>query len=187
MEFIINIVISAIIAGIVYVCLFQKPDFTPDKSRPTTGSELLFPGNPAKITSMSQLKKFTVDELAMYNGRQTEGEKLIYISIGGKVFDCTPGVQVYGPGGPYEMFAGRDISLAAAKFSKEDQYLDKPDLTGISSAEKDSFFHFYNLLYGKYHMVGLLEGVDYKQQLAENKAKELKTPAPYLGKGDKPQ
>lgn len=120
------------------------------------------------IRSKDQLRTFTLDDLRQYDGKDG---RPIYISIGGKVFDCTMGVSFYGPGGPYEMFAGRDISLAAAKFSKEEKYLDQPSLIDITPAEKDSFFHFYNMLYGKYHMIGLLDGINYAEQLEQMKAK----------------
>ena len=121
------------------------------------------------IRSKDQLKNFTLTELRQFDGK--EGRK-IYISIGGKVFDCTPGVSFYGPGGPYEMFAGRDISLAAAKFSKDEVHLESPSLVDITPAEKDSFFHFYNMLYGKYHIIGLLEGNNYAEQLEKMKEKQ---------------
>jgi membrane-associated progesterone receptor component len=154
----------------------MKPDHTPHPSRKTTGDDILFPGNPAMITSLDQLKPFTLEELAKYSGK--EGSP-IYISIGGKVFDCSAGVGFYGPGGAYELFAGRDISLAAAKFSKEEKYLDSPDLTNITPAEKDSFFHFYNMLYGKYPMIGTLLGSTYSEQLSQQKARQAKIVPPY--------
>ena len=163
-ELIGNFIFALIIAFIGYIFIFHKPDFTPDHTRPTTNADILYPGNPAQIRSMSQLQNFTLNSLWQYDGK--DGREL-YISIGGKVFDCSTGRQFYGPGEPYEMFAGRDISLAAAKFSKEEKYLDLPDLRGITPAERDSFFHFYNMLYGKYPIIGLLEGVDYKQQLEQ--------------------
>lgn len=118
------------------------------------------------IRSKDQLKTFSLTELHTFDGKDG---KPIYISIGGKVFDCSAGTNFYGEGGPYEKFAGHDISLAAAKFSKEEKYLDVQTLENITPAEKDSFFHFYNMLYGKYHIVGLLEGNNYAEQLKSAK------------------
>jgi membrane-associated progesterone receptor component len=131
---------------------------------------------------MDQLRSFTIDELKEFNG--IDGKPL-YVSIGGKVFDCTPGMSFYGPGGPYEMFAGRDISLAAAKFSKEDIYLQNPSLVDITESEKESFFTFYNMLYGKYNLIGILTGVDYSKQLEQMKQKQVNLMNKLASKGVK--
>ena len=43
------------------------------------------------------------------------------MAVRGKVFDVTPGRNFYGPGGPYQNFAGRDASrgLACQSFDME--------------------------------------------------------------------
>ena len=46
----------------------------------------------------------------MYNG--TDPSKPIYLAINSTVFDVTAGKHTYGPGGSYEVFAGRDASRA---------------------------------------------------------------------------
>lgn len=47
----------------------------------------------------------------------------------GKVFDVSPGRNFYGPGGPYENFAGRDASRGLACGSFDEDMLTK-DLNG---------------------------------------------------------
>lgn len=121
---------------------------------------------------MDQLKSFTIEELRKFDGKN---DQPLYVSIGGKVFDCTPGMSFYGPGGPYEMFAGRDISLAAAKFSTELKWLENPSLSEITPSERESFFTFYNMLYGKYHLIGTLADVDYSAQLEDMKRKHMES------------
>ncbi len=46
----------------------------------------------------------------MYNGR--DPKKPIYVSILGDVFDVTEGRRIYGPGGFYSFFSGKDASRA---------------------------------------------------------------------------
>ena len=61
----------------------------------------------------------------------------------GKVYDVTPGRNFYGPGGPYENFAGRDATrgLACQSFDEEmltknlDGPLDKCDDLGADQLE----------------------------------------------------
>ncbi|CDR98718.1 related to FSH3-putative serine hydrolase [Sporisorium scitamineum] len=55
-------------------------------------------------------KIFSLPELAMYNGR--DPNKPIYIAILGDVYDVTEGRRIYGPGGYYSFFSGRDASRA---------------------------------------------------------------------------
>ncbi|PWN49762.1 hypothetical protein IE53DRAFT_387994 [Violaceomyces palustris] len=51
---------------------------------------------------------YSLPELALYNGR--DPEKPILLSIMGDVYDVTAGSRIYGPGGGYEFFSGRDAS-----------------------------------------------------------------------------
>ncbi|KIX07396.1 uncharacterized protein Z518_02049 [Rhinocladiella mackenziei CBS 650.93] len=52
----------------------------------------------------------TPEQLALYNG--TDPQKPIYLAINGTIFDVTEGKRTYGPGGSYEVFAGRDATRA---------------------------------------------------------------------------
>ncbi len=54
--------------------------------------------------------QLTPDQLALYNG--TDPKKPIYLAINGTIFDVTEGRHTYGPGGSYEVFAGRDATRA---------------------------------------------------------------------------
>lgn len=53
---------------------------------------------------------FSLPELAMYNGR--DPKKPVYIAILGDVYDVTEGRGIYGRGGYYSFFSGRDASRA---------------------------------------------------------------------------
>ncbi|PWY99861.1 hypothetical protein BCV70DRAFT_176771 [Testicularia cyperi] len=53
---------------------------------------------------------FSLPELAMYNGR--DPKKPVYLAILGEVYDVSAGRRMYGPGGSYAFFGGKDASRA---------------------------------------------------------------------------
>jgi len=63
-------------------------------------------------------KTFTPPTLLPYNGT---ANMPVYLAVRGRVFDVTPGRNFYGPGGPYQNFAGRDASrgLACGSFDAD--------------------------------------------------------------------
>ncbi|KAK3390767.1 cytochrome b5-like heme/steroid binding domain-containing protein [Podospora didyma] len=69
---------------------------------------------------------FTPRTLLPFNG---EDNKPVYLAVRGRVFDVTRGRNFYGPGGPYENFAGRDASRGLACGSFDESMLTK-DLDG---------------------------------------------------------
>ncbi|KIW10547.1 hypothetical protein PV08_11511 [Exophiala spinifera] len=69
---------------------------------------------------------FTPRTLLKYNG--TDGMP-VYLAVRGKVYDVTSGRNFYGPGGPYENFAGRDATRGLACQSFDEEMLTK-DLDG---------------------------------------------------------
>ena len=78
--------------------------------------------------------------------------------IKNKVFDCT-GSPFYSPGGPYEMFAGRDVSIACALNSLEVEHLDKPwdpDATDLKFSQMESLQDFFLRFCQKYPIRGNL-------------------------------
>lgn len=61
---------------------------------------------------------FTADELIKFRG---ENGTPLYISVKGKVYDCTEAADFYGPGKPYAVFAGRDVTRCLAKMLISDE------------------------------------------------------------------
>merc|ERR1711963_918179 len=49
----------------------------------------------------------------------------LWTSLLGRVYDVTSGNEFFGPGGPYEMFAGHDGTYMLAVMSLKKQFLDK--------------------------------------------------------------
>ena len=76
-------------------------------------------------------RNFTQKQLADFDGKQCEktgDTKAIYLSVNGIVFDVSNGRNFYGPGGPYEAFAGHECGVALAKMSLDTVHRD--DLAG---------------------------------------------------------
>lgn len=102
---------------------------------------------------------FTPRELLPYNG--LEGMP-VYLAVRGRIFDVTSGRNFYGPGGPYENFAGRDASrgLACHSFDADmltkdlDGPLDKLD--GLGPEEMESLRGWEERFESKYLVVGKL-------------------------------
>lgn len=82
---------------------------------------------------------FTPRTLLKFNGLPSQPynpEGKVYIAVKGKVHDVTSGRNFYGPGGPYENFAGRDATRGLACQSFDDDMLTK-DLDGPLDDCKD--------------------------------------------------
>lgn len=75
----------------------------------------------------------SLDELSLYNG--TDPALPIYLAIYGKVYDVSNGRSIYGPGGSYSFFSGRDSARAFTTgcFNKPDEFT--YDLRGLDMHE----------------------------------------------------
>ena len=89
----------------------------------------------------------------------------VYLAVRGNVFDVTPGRNFYGPGGPYENFAGRDATRGLASGSFDDDVLTKDlegpldDLKGLGQSELDALEDWEGRFTEKYLVVGKLVAV----------------------------
>ena len=88
--------------------------------RPTSPSTL--PKGPPPVVFTT----YTPRTLLRFNG---ENGAPVFLAVKGKVYDVSPGRNFYGPGGPYENFAGRDATRGLACQSFDDEMLTK-DLEG---------------------------------------------------------
>ncbi|KAJ5390667.1 Damage response protein 1 [Penicillium cataractarum] len=78
-------------------------------------------------------RTYTPKTLIEFNG---EDGRPVFLAVRGRVFDVSPGRNFYGPGGPYENFAGRDASRGLAHQSFDEEMLTK-DLSGPLDDLKD--------------------------------------------------
>ncbi|MGD8823466.1 MAG: cytochrome b5-like heme/steroid binding domain-containing protein [Myxococcales bacterium] len=103
----------------------------------------------------AEVRDYTLHELSEFDG--SDPGKPLLIAIRGHVYDVTRGRDFYGPGGPYEMFAGKDCTRALAKVS-----FDPPDFTGdvegLDREELAKLEEWIELFEGKYRRVGTLIG-----------------------------
>lgn len=79
-------------------------------------------------------RNFTTKQLRYFDGatnENTDEAKPVYLSLAGVVYDVSAGRNFYGPGGPYEVFAGRECGVALARMSFDESLLD--DVTACES------------------------------------------------------
>lgn len=121
----INIILLSLFLALAYYRLRPAPAAT-------------LPQGPAPIV----FRTFTPRTLLKYNGEKSamNPDALVYLAVKGKVHDVTGGRNFYGPGGPYENFAGRDATRGLACQSFDEEMLTK-DLDGplddCSDLDKD--------------------------------------------------
>lgn len=106
-----------------------------------------------KKASHKQTMEITEQQLKAFDG--TDGNKPIYVAIKGRIFDVTGGKSVYGPGGAYAMFAGKDASRALAKMTKNDEDV-CGSLDGLSDKELGVLADWEKKFEAKYPVVGRL-------------------------------
>ena len=111
-------------------------------------------------------KVFTPPQLMPYNG--ADGAP-VYMAVRGRVFDVTPGRNFYGPGGPYQNFAGRDASRGLACQSFDEDMLTE-DLEGpldrledLGNEEMENLRGWEERFNEKYLVVGKLVPVGHSE------------------------
>jgi membrane-associated progesterone receptor component len=111
-------------------------------------------------------KVFTPPQLKPYNG--ADGAP-VFMGVRGKVFDVTPGRNFYGPGGPYQNFAGRDASrgLACQSFDAEmlteDLHGPLDTLEDLGNEEMENLRGWEERFNEKYLVVGKLVPVGHEE------------------------
>ncbi|KAI0482730.1 cytochrome b5 [Xylariaceae sp. FL0804] len=138
----LNVVLLAVTAYATY--LLHKP------SAPT-----VLPREPPAVV----FRTFTPRTLLPHNGL---AGMPVYLAVRGRVFDVTSGRNFYGPGGPYENFAGRDASRGLACHSFDEDMLTKDldgpldTLEGLGPDEFESLQGWEERFLSKYLVVGRL-------------------------------
>jgi len=101
--------------------------------------------------------RLTLDELREFDGR--DGGK-IFVSLSRQIIDVTDGAAIYGPGGSYSLFAGRDVTKSLALMDLSEESLDQPQYMPDTENAKKNLESWWQRLTSKYPHVGELVGVD---------------------------
>ncbi|CAM9831649.1 unnamed protein product [Sphacelaria rigidula] len=109
----------------------------------------------------AEWKEFTIAELRPFDGTSETHEDRaappIYVGVRGKVFDMSyGGAAMYGPGKTYNLFAGRDASVALAKMSFAAEHLDNPDMSQLTPQDLGVLKDWAEKMEKKYPVVGTI-------------------------------
>jgi len=119
-------------------------------------------------------RDLTLDQLKQFDGKAggEEGENRILIAVNHNIFDVSRGRHLYGPGGPYELYAGQDASRGLATFSVKPDIISDTydDLSDLSPSENDSLREWESQLRDKYDVVGRLLAPGEKPNLYDDDA-----------------
>lgn len=132
----------------------QKSNLAQTIQTATTKPETLPP--PLPLDSLPELI-FSTDELAAFDGRHSaiNPAKLIYLSVGGIVFDVTAGKRFYGPDEHYSCFAARPCTRALCSGSLEEADM-TDDVEDFSESQMKEVFSQVEFYTKKYIRVGVL-------------------------------
>ncbi|EPE03828.1 membrane-associated progesterone receptor component 1 [Ophiostoma piceae UAMH 11346] len=142
----LNVLLSAIVLYTVFAIL------RPSKSTNT------FPPDPPAVV----FKTYTPHTLLPFDGKDG---KPVFLAVRGRVFDVSLGRNFYGPGGPYENFAGRDASRGLASHSFDEEMLTKDldgpldPLTDLDDEQREAMQGWEERFESKYMVVGRLVSV----------------------------
>lgn len=102
--------------------------------------------------AFSQKLRLTPSELAEFDGRNEK----IYLACGGLIFDVTNS-PAYQKGGSYSLFAGKDASVALAKYSFQEEFLTmRPEEANLTPGQLESIENWKSFYSEKYPIVGEL-------------------------------
>ncbi|CAO3568469.1 unnamed protein product [Mortierella alpina] len=123
-------------------------------SADTKPKAFALPSTPLPPPNWSRI--FTSEELKEHDG--TEENSTIYVAIKGTVFDVTAKKAMYGPGGGYHCFAGKDASkaLGMSSLKVEDCVA---DYSGLTEKELKTMEDWYTFFEKRYAIVGKMQAL----------------------------
>ncbi|KAF9208638.1 hypothetical protein BGZ49_008206 [Haplosporangium sp. Z 27] len=143
----LTIVISIIFAVLIalYMDKKQKNDSSHPGTEATRPKAFAVPDTP--LPPPDHNTTFTAGELAQHDGSKDDSK--IFVAIKGTVFDVSAKRAMYGPGGGYHCFAGKDASKALGKSSLkvEDCVADYSELNETERKTLDDWYVFFEKRY----------------------------------------
>ncbi|KAI0338290.1 progesterone binding protein [Trametopsis cervina] len=94
---------------------------------------------------------FTQEQLKEFDG--SDSSKPIYVAIKGTIFDVSHKRETYGPGGSYNLFAGKDASKALGMSSLKQEHA-SPDYSELPEAEMKVLNDWHAFFLKRYNVVG---------------------------------
>ncbi|KAI5474664.1 cytochrome b5 [Pseudohyphozyma bogoriensis] len=107
--------------------------------------------NPTKELDPPKDTPFTTEELKKFDG-SVEGNP-IYVAIKGSIFDVSAKKEMYGPGGGYHVFAGKDGSRGLGKSSLKPEDA-VPDYSVLNESESGVLDDWVKYFTKRYNIVG---------------------------------
>ncbi|PLW08790.1 hypothetical protein PCASD_03465 [Puccinia coronata f. sp. avenae] len=118
--------------------------------RPSRKPDSKMTPDPVKLDSPKDTP-FTPQELSQFDG--SDPSKSIYVAIKGIVFDVSSKRDVYGPGGSYHVFAGKDGSKGLGKSSLKPEDA-VPDYSSLSQEELKVLDDWVAFFKKRYNIIG---------------------------------
>ncbi len=103
---------------------------------------------PPRDFTLAQLSTFDGREEPLPGGKGTY-TKPIYVGVKRVVYDVTQAIELYGDGGVYRCFVGKEASRALGKNSFDKKELDNPNYADLTGIERDQLEHWEVVF--KYH------------------------------------
>ncbi|CAD7090917.1 unnamed protein product [Hermetia illucens] len=151
-----------VLVGLCAISIYYWKPGLINKTKEFVLSQLKSPQtSPPSTWTASDLKLFTTDELAKYDGNVNEEE--IYVSILGSVYDVTPGKNFYGRGCGYAFFTGKDASVSFVTGEFEKFTPDSDDVAALKPADILGILQFKEFYDTKYVLKGKLIGRFYDE------------------------
>ncbi|KAL5258036.1 hypothetical protein ACHWQZ_G012851 [Mnemiopsis leidyi] len=119
----------------------------------TLYTEDLVYGSKKKLADVYKGRVVTKLELAGH-GSSSDNP---WVAVLGQIYDVTAGKRMYGSGGSYHFFAGKDGSRAYSTGQFDDEGL-TDDLKGMTAEQIGEVYNWINIFSKKYPFVGRLEG-----------------------------
>ena len=161
----VGVALLAVIVGIgswawyeSYILSLRAQRFRPPSS---AKSRSVDSSSPAYVAPR---EVWLLDELKEYDGRQSEDGPIL-LAANGLVYNVAFGRDFYGPGGEYEVMAGRDASRYLAKNSVEPETEEQASVP-LNVAERAALSAWLWSFERKYDCVGRVASPDEAERLA---------------------
>lgn len=118
----------------------------------TIARSFLWPLKPIDISEMSRsVGEITLEELSKFSG--ADPFRPLLLALKGNVYDVTKARNFYGPGGAYQLFAGREVARALGKMSIKEEECNA-ELDDLSEKELSTLGEWEKKFQEKYKIVG---------------------------------